>query len=195
MSSMSKTSVVILGHSIVRRFHEFLKYGDIRYSASLGLGETHSVLYRGVGGRKVRDVISKDMESVFALGPDVVVLMIGENDISPRTDATLLAAEIESVVSVMHRRYKVAKIIVCKLLPRFGVRFGYNNIADKVNAILRDALPALGYCVFWEHGNYFVSPREGDCSRKFVHDGVHLNSQGNVHLYRSIRGALISARK
>ncbi|XP_061188057.1 uncharacterized protein LOC133196141 [Saccostrea echinata] len=45
--------------------------------------KTHSVLYRGVGGRKVRDIISKDMESVFALGPEVVVLMIGENDIIP----------------------------------------------------------------------------------------------------------------
>ena len=55
-----------------------MKDGDIRYSVSLDLGETHSVLFKDVGGRKVRDVISKDMESVFAFAPDVVVLMIGE---------------------------------------------------------------------------------------------------------------------
>lgn len=73
MSSIGKTSVVILDHSIVRGLHEFLKHSDIRYSANLGLGRTHSVLYMGVGRRKVYDIISKDMESVFALGPDVVV--------------------------------------------------------------------------------------------------------------------------
>lgn len=88
---VNKTSVVILSHSIVRRVHEFLKHGDIRYSANRGLGKTHSVLYRGVSGRKVHDIISKDMQRLFALGPDVVVLMIGKNDIVPDTGPALLA--------------------------------------------------------------------------------------------------------
>lgn len=151
MSSIGKTSVVILDHSIVRGLHEFLKHSDIRYSANLGLGRTHSVLYMGVGRRKVYDIISKDMESVFALGPDVVVLMIGENDIfpstDPSTDPALLSAKIKTVVLVIHRRYNVWKIIVCKLLPRFNVNFGYNDVADRVNAILRGALPSL-FCFF-----------------------------------------------
>lgn len=92
----------------MRRLHEFLKHGDILYSANLSLRKTH----RGVGGRKVHDIISKDRESIFALGPDGVVVMIGKNDTVPGTDPALLAAEIETVVSVIHHRYNVAKIIL-----------------------------------------------------------------------------------
>lgn len=88
------------------------------------------------------------MKSVFELGSHVVVLMNGEIDIVPSTNLALLAAEIETIVSVIHRRYNLAKITICKLFPSFKVNFGYNDRADKVNAILRDALPSLGYFVF-----------------------------------------------
>lgn len=46
----------------------------------------------------------------------------------------------------------------------FQVNFGYNDVADRVYAILRGTLPSLGCCAVWEHWTYLVSPREGDCS-------------------------------
>lgn len=90
MFSMGKTSVVILCHSVIRCLHDFLKHGDIRYSAHLGLGKTHSVLYMDVGRKKVHEIISKDIKSVFALGTDVV-LMIGKNEIV-KSHATIVLA-------------------------------------------------------------------------------------------------------
>lgn len=46
---METKQVLIIGHSIIRRFHQFLKdYEDVRFSKDMGFAETHRIYFSGV---------------------------------------------------------------------------------------------------------------------------------------------------
>ena len=190
---MEHKKVLVIGHSIVRRFYQFLtEDDDDRYVPGLGLSATHDIRFRGVGGRLVNDVLRYEGQHIDQFSPRLLVLMIGGNDVIRKDTPAELAAEIEAVVTTIHIRHGVDKVYVCKLLPRFRQGYDYNQFADAVNSILRISLPQLGYSGLWEHCNLFPSPSIESCERKFIADGVHLNKQGNVHLYRSLKGLILS---
>ena len=189
---MSKKKILVLGHSIVRRFKQFLAIESQKYNVDMGLSKTHSITFRGVGGRKVTDILKFDSRVVRRCKPDGIILMVGGNDVKQADSPEELAAIIESVVSVLHYRFHVPMIYVCKLLPRFHQSYDYNETADRVNELLSDSLSSKRFASFWNHNGMFPSPDTSTCDHKFRADGIHPNTKGNVHLYRSLRGLMIS---
>jgi len=77
----SKSKVLVLGHSFVRRFQFFLYEGlDSRTFPGLDLSSVE-INFLGIGGRTVAKILAFDLDHVRALRPDIVVLEIGSNDL------------------------------------------------------------------------------------------------------------------
>jgi len=77
----SKSKVLILGHSFVRRFQFFLYEGlHSRTFPGLDLSSVE-IKFLGIGGRTVAKILAFDLDHVRALRPDIVVLEIGSNDL------------------------------------------------------------------------------------------------------------------
>lgn len=134
---MEPNKVLILGHSIVRRFQQFLVNNvDVRYCEDLGLRANHRIFYRGVGGRTILGILREDASFIEKVKPRNIILIVRGNDVRQTTSSEELAANIESFVSVLHFRFGVAQIHVCKLLPRFKQCFDYNSTVDEVNILL-----------------------------------------------------------
>ena len=82
---MSHTpQVLIIGHSSLHRFHTFLAQGsDRRVRLDLNLSRSARVNYHGVGGRTVDKLSKFDLSVVERLKPEIVILELGSNDLSP----------------------------------------------------------------------------------------------------------------
>lgn len=126
--------------------------------------------------------------SLKKVKPRNKILIVGGNDVRRATSPEELAANLESLVSVLHYRFEVSQIHVCKLLPRLKQCFDYNSTVDRAIILLKTSLQRFEFASFWEHNDSFPLPKVKACDHKFLVYGVQLNKQGNVHLDRSLRG-------
>ena len=61
---MKPDKLLIIGHSIVRRFHQFLKDDkNVSFCEDMGLAKTHRISLKGVGGKQFSDIIKDDTYS------------------------------------------------------------------------------------------------------------------------------------
>jgi len=188
----SKSKVLILGHSFVRRFQFFLYEGlDSRTFPGLDLSSVE-IHFLGIGGRTVAKILAFDLDHVRALQPDIVVLEIGSNDLCeaghrPET----VGSSIESLVCKLHEECNVAFIVLYQVIHRATLPSHcprYNSSVDTLNKYLDVVLEPLSFAEFWRHKG-LREPKITVLRR----DGIHLNDQGNYVLYRSYRGAILFA--
>ena len=99
-----KPQVLVMGHSFVHRFHTFLAQGaDRRVSLDLNLSRSAHVNYHGVGGRTVDKLNKFDLSEVAGLKPQIVILELGSNDLSPEeARPEHVGSKIESLVQLLH---------------------------------------------------------------------------------------------
>ncbi|KAL3882415.1 hypothetical protein ACJMK2_028758 [Sinanodonta woodiana] len=104
---------LITGHSICKRLSQYLvSVTDDRLSLHFNLNRVVSVMVQGVGGRTVEKWMKFDMSSLCFLCPDIVVLLLGENDITSFSDPETLAFKLISLASQLHRLYHVKQIVL-----------------------------------------------------------------------------------
>ena len=73
-----------MGHFFARRFELFLsKSADARVRRGLNLSRSAQITFLGVGGRTVDKLYKFDLHLVRRLQPQVVILEIGSNNLSP----------------------------------------------------------------------------------------------------------------
>ena len=108
---MEPTKVLVIGHSIVRRFHEFLiNDEDIRLPVNMGLSATHIVYFKGTGGCKIDGILRNDAQFIRDTRPDHLVLMIRGNDVRRTSSPEELSSQILSLVSVLHSRFLISTV-------------------------------------------------------------------------------------
>ena len=165
-----KPQVLVMGHSFVHRFHTFLAQGaDRRVSLDLNLSRSAHVNYHGVGGRTVDKLNKFDLSEVAGLKPEIVILELGSNDLSPEeARPEHVGSKIESLVQLLHAQYSVKSIVVCQTIKRAVCPRGTPSYNDRVE-LLNRYLPSVPM---------------------LCRDGVHLNHKGQYALYRSYRGAI-----
>ena len=208
-------NTLILGHSICRRLKDYLLAGiDSKHQPNLKLKNSSTVAWHGVGGRTIGKIMKYDMHMIKTMRPDCLVLLAGGNDITEETDVEEVASKIVSFCSILLNTCGVKHVVICALVPRFPAtnisfrRHGfscfdkrlkdklYKNMyvfkAQKVNETIEEQVSNNPKISFWDHNRRFTF--NGEKSRdKFISDGVHLNSKGQYHLYKSIMGAVINA--
>ena len=112
--------MLIMGHSFVLRFHTFLAQGsDRRVRLDLNLSRSAHVKYHGVGGRTVDKLSKFDLSVVGRLKPEIVILELGWNDLSPpEARPELVGSKIESLVQLLYAQYGAKFIVVCQTITR-----------------------------------------------------------------------------
>ena len=183
--------VLVLGHSFVKRLKNDLdKNFDHRTSRTCGLVGTAEVHLQGTGGRTVGKLQSYDLHVVRQLMPDIVILEVGTNDL-PSVAPEVVGSSVEDLVVTLKSIYSEAVVCVCHVIPR-----GESTIrplyfwerAKVLQQYLEVVLDSLD-CVFcWRH-KAFTRPDQDF----YLRDRVHLNARGQYLLYRSYRGAILTA--
>ena len=132
-----------MGHSFVHRFHKFLAQGsERRVGLDLNLSTSAHKHYYGVGGRTVDKLSKYGLSVVGHLKPEIVILELGLNDLSPsEARPERVGSKIESLVQLLHAQYGVKFIVVCLIINRalcLRSTPSYNDRVALLNRILRD---------------------------------------------------------
>ena len=199
----SKCRTMVLGHSFVARLGQFASTNR-SYTVDPNFGFSESELdvhVVGVGGRTVAKVRMFDLGAVDRFQPHTIQLELGTNDLaSTRTSPIAVAHDIKSLVCDLHQQYGVmfvtvgqaAKCVESRTLRGFkGLAVeAFNQRVIEFNAELEACLQPLSYAKYWRHRSVWRSPYE-----LMVSDGLHFNDLGNYRLYKSVKSALVIARK
>jgi lysophospholipase L1-like esterase len=198
----SAVKVQLFGHSFVRRLREFIKNGsNQRYD--LNIQRNPLVQFSGISGATV-PVLRQHLELVSDFSPDIVVLVIGTNDIfksdvSPKS----VACSITDLVDTLLFMIGVQKVIVLQVLHRCNpsIRSNYpvdvdwyNARVDELNSHLLEMLnhttPKRSY--LWRMKGFWSTACK---QRNFATDGCHLSNSGQLRLISNIRAAVVAALK
>ena len=144
----------------------------------------------GVGGRTVPMFRRHDLSLLSRISPDIVILEIGTNDLS-HWNLEVVSSEIEELVRSLLEQISVRIVGVCHVTPRDNhnaLNRNFNAKALILNQYVLVVLEHVEHVFCWTHkgfSNPSVTP--------FLSDGVHFNSVGQCILYRSYRGAILTA--
>ena len=190
----SHTRILVIGDSHVARLSEFLLSTPRDYEelVSLDMGLGADIVFHGVGGRTTAKMGRCDLQSVRDLDPNVIILMVGGNDLCDSHASPLrTASDIHDLAVTLVNMGRCRHVFACSIPPRAtypDVLPPFPNRVFQCNNILRDLLMPEEEITYWKiHGLH--NPAEPI----FLWDDIHFNSKGNYKLYRGIRGAVISA--
>ena len=142
----------------------------------------------GIGGNTTDDVLGR-LESVVALDPDEIVLLIGTNDLGLRRSVESLVRNIQSVLVDLRRDLPGSRMLVQSIMPRgreFADRIRESNIhlrqfSATVHAQFLDLWPAL-------------SLDDGELNPAYSDDRLHLTAAGYEAWLAELRPALVRLR-
>lgn len=191
--SVSAPTVLVLGHSFVRRLREDLDAQfDKRASSNFHLPASGYVILHGTGGRTVDKLRKYDLTFVQTNKPDIIILEIGTNDLS-HLAPEVVGSKIEELAHLLRDQYKVRVVGVCQVIGRNVPHsqdpdHGFNAKAALLRQYLSVVLADEPGIFLWTHREFCR------CDRILLSpDGVHCNDKGQYSLYRSYRGAILKA--
>ena len=106
---MSKPTVLVLGHSFVRRLKQDIAHSfDARAKADFDLGQSTVLFMHEVCGRTVSKLRGYDIFEVEKFRPEVVILEIGTNDLA-KIGPEVVGSAIDDLVDYLqqHRGVRV----------------------------------------------------------------------------------------
>jgi len=182
-----RVSVVLLGHSYVRRLGEYMSESDDRMNLGLRNVTVHCEAVGGATlgptvGRRRDKCIRRLLPAVAAHQPDVIFVHIGENDLG-RMPPGRIATELLDLVTELANLSRSRVVIVGQLICFPATEHLYPRSVQHINSTLRRQMPA-GHA-FWNHRCCF-SRRSGN----FLRDNVHLNRHGMRRYWKSVRTAV-----
>ena len=183
---MEQPRVLILGHSFIRRLRDFIIRNSPTYNLNLNINTPVTIHWHGVGGRTIDKVRRFDLTEVERFKPDVVILQIGTNDLTRRRSSPAsVGSAIEDLVCLLHNEYGVCLVCVGQTVKRHPVG-AFNANVQILAQYLQGVLEPLPFAIYWTHRGFWRA------SRSYLsYDGVHLNTEGQHKLYRSVRGAVL----
>jgi len=202
--------VLLLGHSFTRRLKDYITFQGL--SATFNLSEIQQISWHFQDGLCINDLWENSgptvaiQSTIQSLHPSHVYIELGTNDLVQATpnQALVLASQILDFVEWLHLQGSIT-IICGQILPRLPdlrpipivARYDYQlNLAQFernrsiVNNFLHATLPEVSpSSKSWTHSRL-------ESRHNLYHaDGLHFNSQGLKHYYKSVRGALIHMAK
>ena len=209
-------SAIICGHSFCKRLQVDMQAGtDARMRPSFKLEETARVRMLGKGGKTMGDFVRRDIPVIQRYRPEILILLLGDNDIGCDTSAEEIANHLIALASRLYMGGHVSRIVLCQMMPRSRApraaqrRMGgvtrrnadryllsYGQQAQEANRLLKEAASSSRFLTFWDHNKKFRFIKVGQSQEgKFAADGIHLAPRGQYQLYKSLRGALPCASR
>ena len=166
----------------------------------------------GKGGKTIGDLVRRDIPVIQGYRPDILILLLGDNDIRCDTSAEEIANHLIALASQLYMGGHVSRIVLCQMMPRSrrapraaqhrmgGVTrknadrylLSYGQQAQEANRLLKEAASSSRFLTFWDHNKKFRFIEDGQSQEgKFAADGIHLAPRGQYQLYKSLRGALL----
>lgn len=173
---MANQKVLLLGHSFVRRFKEYLQDNEV--SVNLKDVDLH---IHGRGGRTVPQVTRHDLHIVETVRPSIIILELGTNDLS-NSSPERVAHHIRCLVATLLRKPSVKLVLINQVIHR-RQQMNFNNKVDRLNSLLQRELP----------DNYRRHKGMWSDDNHLHRDGVHLSNQGQQKYLKSIRKTIIQA--
>ena len=187
MSTSSTNTLLIVGHSFVKRLHQDVEAGKVRFDVTASHGRCD--MY-GIDGLTVSRLWG-EIGAIARYAPTTVILDIGTNGLScVSTRPECLARDVVEVARAIRRLPSVRVVVVMPIITRMAgcgctprdfelKRHQFNHI---VRGLLQDG--KSGEVFPWKHRGL-----HRDSSTLFNSDGVHMNVKGMRRYANSLRHA------
>lgn len=194
---------LILGHSFVRHFKNFIKSRLSEYNFTLNLDPREVMIqYSGQSGATVDSLRARQLSDVKDFEPELVILDIGTNDLSlPTCNAEMLTSAIEKLIDTLLTDYNVQQVVVIQILHRFQSPRPsrrhiniekFNSEVDICNQLLSEKLSQKHNCQFWWHKGFWGINQ----SSTIDSDGVHLSKpKGQRKYFFNLRAIVVTYLK
>ncbi len=186
-----KGEVVLVGDSLTDNYpvHECFLDKDYR------------VYNRGIGGDTTEGLSKRLEESVFALSPDVVVLLIGINDFALKegTTPSAVASSVQEIVNSIHERLPSSSIILEGLYPvnkSENPKIDRGSVDNKDNMLIsatNELLKRVKGVTFLDLSDV-LKDENGELRLEYTREGLHLNANGYFAITPYIEAAIKRAR-
>ena len=184
----SNNRIVLMGDSIT----EFWKQRDPAF-----FEDKPYLVNRGIGGQTTPQMLERFDNDVVALGPKVVVILAGTNDIAGNTGKTSLDQIMANIAKMAQKANKQnISVVLCTLLP--AAPYPWNpgvNPAEKIIALNKKikayaAKNNFGFC------DYYSVTVDADkrLKKEFSGDGVHPNKKGYKAMEPVLQAAIQSVQ-
>ena len=183
---MGTPRVLILGHSFIRRLHDFIESDSGHLDLTFHLSASALISWHGIGGHRIAKTVKFDLHILHSFRPDIVIVQLGTNYLTSCPPLQVGSA-LEDFVHLLHNSYSVRGECVCQTIRRRPA-VAFNQRVDILTRYLRVVLEPIPYAIYWGHRGFWRA-----CNCFFSADGIHLNSRGQFKLYRSLRGAVLKS--
>ncbi|KAK7502159.1 hypothetical protein BaRGS_00006523 [Batillaria attramentaria] len=148
---MQSFRALVFGHSHVRNLASFISEEarvDDRISSILTIRGVKCYLHcMGVGGYRTQDV-RNDLPWMQSHGADVLVLMIGDNDVHHGATGAQIATKLLSLITDIHDQMPTTRLVLTSLLPRFEPT---DDFVDRMRARRRYRPPRMNLDELIQH--------------------------------------------
>ncbi|MBQ6388737.1 MAG: lipase [Mogibacterium sp.] len=154
---------------------------DVRWTEQL---KGHTVINCGVNGMMVPHDHAVTLEMIRRYGPDMVIVMIGSNDVLEGADAAKTAARMEAYIAAIKETCNKVLLIAPPTL-KIGEWVQKEEKIEESRrlAIMYKELAAREGCMFVDAGDWNID---------MTYDGVHFSPEGHAEFARKL-SELISA--
>lgn len=175
-----KNQTVLAGDSITEIFNMELFNEYVKASGQF-------VYNRGISGDTSDRLCERFDETVLALEPKKLVLLIGTNDLTLINDVEYIFSNIEQIVAKTRSELPQCRILLQSVYPVHIKRAKKNKNILKLNALLKTL--ADKYDVTYLDIHTLLRADDGGFDERYTYDGLHPNAPG----FEVVAGEIIKA--
>ena len=187
--------VLVIGHSFIRRTHDFIKSNLQDYDNFHIRLDQAQVSFMGIGGATIKDITSKlttdKVDIVDVTRPELVLIQLGTKELGWHTvRCDELGEDMRLLVNELLDR-RVRRVVICKTLKRGKAGKPptmphFNGRVTIFNNWMKANLAPNPRVMVWNHRGFTV-----DIEKHVDKKGLHMNEYGQLKLYRSYKGAIL----
>lgn len=188
-----ENATVLLGDSITELCRSDDIYGE--YSSATGV----PVVNRGISGETSASMLARIEDSVIAINPRNLVMLMGVNDLNQGVSQEDITANIRNMIQQVKEASPATNIVLQAVYPtdskresffeRFQLQGRDSGTIKGLNDKLREM--AEQEDVSFVDATDILADEEGNLRKDYTYDGLHLNVYG----YLAVRDSIIEALK
>ncbi|MBP5193654.1 MAG: hypothetical protein J6126_02880 [Clostridia bacterium] len=151
----------------------------------------YSCLNRGISGDTTSGLKERLKVSAYDVNPEVIVLLIGVNDINGGKSLESIYANYEEIISGIKKNLPETKIVWCSLTPMGGFCAAQNDAAIECNGKIERMAKKYG-CTFVDLYTPLFDAETEEIAEEYTVDGLHFSDEGYCVISAAVKEALRS---